>query len=138
MTAAQGRDPVLERVRRAADPEIVAGRGAEQAFNVEGQDALAEERHWRLSGRRAGIGSHDDVVHPRAAVPFRLEAAGAEQLPAVAVGDVEGQASIGEGLRRLVHPCAPLRRRPDARPPSRIDVAGQVKRGVGLRLHAPN
>src|ERR1700744_529275 len=85
---------VFRIVRRPANQQVVARRGAKQYRQMPGQDAVTEmaDRH-ELSGV-AFIG-YDADVHAVLADPRGRERASIAQLPAALVGDEHRQAPIG-------------------------------------------
>ena len=131
--AGQRIDRILRLVRRTADPQIPSWRRAEDAGDVEGEDALPEQRRCDIRDRPFRIRSDRDGAGVGLTVPEGLEGAGVQQFPAMRIGDVERQAAVGEGFRCCVHPVAPRRRRPDQRLPAGMKKAGQVHRMRGAR-----
>src|SRR4051812_36890775 len=79
-------------------------------------------------GGRGGlrIGQNRDRVEADAAVPDRRETAGAEDFPAMRIGDVQRQTAICIMLRRAVHPIALQRRRTDAELATFDQVTGEL------------
>ena len=107
-------------------PRGSSPRACERCLDMKGDHALAEQRNrhaFRLCIRFRPDG---DCISAGIAVPHRIEGARAQHFPTVRIGDVERQAAIGEGLRRVVHPGPGRRRRPDERRPSRVKVADQI------------
>ena len=70
--------------------------GAKNAFNVEGDNALPEQRHGEAFRFRARLRPDGNRVDTRFAVPDCVKGEGIENFPAVSIGDVEGQTPIGE------------------------------------------
>src|SRR6185437_3761347 len=80
--------------------------------------------------RAAARWTDADPPDPDVAVPFgderdRIERDRIENEPAMRVGDVERQATIGKVVRRAVHPVALDRRRDNARRLARSRITNQ-------------
>lgn len=93
---------VLGPVDGSLNHEVVARFGPEQRGDVERQDAVA-----KVADRRRGrprIGADDHGIQAGLPRPSGGEARRRQHLPAVAIGDVQREAAIGEPLVGLLHP----------------------------------
>ena len=72
------------------------GTCSEQALDVEGQHAATEKGHGDECTVGAGVELDLNGIRASAPVPARLEAARAEDLPTMRIGDGQGQTAIGE------------------------------------------
>ena len=134
----QGRDAILAPVGRPANPKVPARRGAKNALDMESDNSVAEQRHRNLLGFRARLGADVDGVSPRFSVPDGIKGAGTEHFPTMSVCDVKRQATIGEGVQRIIHPPPHCRRPPDQRRPPRMEVADQVhSASPGMLCNSP-
>src|SRR6476620_12349653 len=100
--AGQRGDTVLRPVDRPLHHQLGARLGAEQARQMEGEDAVAEMADRRSEG--AWVRLDHDRIKALPSPPHGKEAGVAQHLPPIGIGDVERQAAIGEALVGRVHP----------------------------------
>ena len=127
----QGRNPVLDMVRRAARPNRPTRRGPEQIAGVKGHNAARKMRGDEVFDVVIHIiGIDDDIGLIRPAIPFNGDVGRTENLPTGGIGHDQGQTPIRKAGIKRVHPF------PVRRPRDQFGRRVFVDQ-IALQLHGP-